>query len=265
LGSLVSGVADIAFVDGTLYYLMAGAGCSHGHADVPNGVFRVTDDGSTELVADLSAFVKANPTKVTNPGDFEPDEGAFAMIEHDGMLYVVESNHGALDMVDPASGAVTRVIDFTETENHLVPTAIAVGPDGNFYVGNLTTFPVTAGVATIYQLTPDGQLTHFVDGVTAVTGIAFDDQGELYVLETSGAGSPDAPIVPGTGRVVRVTDDGGLEVIATGLVFPTAMTFGADGLLYVSDYGFGFPPGAGQIVTIDVTMPVPAAPATPAA
>jgi hypothetical protein len=62
-----------------------------------------------------------------------------------------------------------------------------------------------------------------------------------------------------------VTEDGGLEVIATGLVFPTAMTFGADGLLYVSDYGFGFPPGAGQIVTIDVTMPVPAAPATPTA
>ncbi len=29
-GSLVSGVADIAFIDGTMYALLAGAGCSHG-------------------------------------------------------------------------------------------------------------------------------------------------------------------------------------------------------------------------------------------
>src|SRR5215216_5368018 len=45
IGSEVSGVADVAFLDDTLYYLMAGAGCSHGHPDVPNGVFRVEADG----------------------------------------------------------------------------------------------------------------------------------------------------------------------------------------------------------------------------
>ena len=30
------------------------------------------------------------------------------------------------------------------------------------------------------------------------------------------------------------------------------MTFGPDGALYVSNYGFGFPPGAGQIVKVTV-------------
>jgi hypothetical protein len=30
------------------------------------------------------------------------------------------------------------------------------------------------------------------------------------------------------------------------------MTFGPDGQLYVSNFGFGFPPGAGQIVRIEV-------------
>jgi hypothetical protein len=54
-----------------------------------------------------------------------------------------------------------------------------------------------------------------------------------------------------------VTEGGDLEVIATGLVFPTAMTFGADGDLYVSNFGFGFQPGAGQIVKIDMTAPLP--------
>jgi hypothetical protein len=260
LGSLVSGVADIAFVDDTLYYLLAAGGCSHGHPDVPNGIFRVNDDGTTELVADLSAFVKANPTAVQNPGDFEPDEGAYGLELFNDELYVTESNHGALDAVDPATGEVHRVIDMTETEGHLVPTAMAVGPDGNLYVSNLTTFPITAGTAQVFTVTPDGELGVHAEGVTAVLGLAFDDAGQLYVLETSGPGSGmEAPIVPGTGRVVRLTDDGQLEVIATGLVFPTGMTFGPDGILYVSNFGFGFPPGAGQVVTIDVSAPLPAA------
>jgi hypothetical protein len=261
LGNQVSGVADVAFVGDTLYYVLAGGGCSHGHPDVPNGVFKVNADGTTALVADLSAFVKAHPTTVVNPGDFEPDEGAYAMIEHEGMLYVVHPNHGALERIDPATGTITRVIDFTTTENHLVPTAITVGPDGAFYLGNLTTFPIVAGAATIYHLTQDAQLSHYAEGLTAVTGVAFDDQGRLYVLETTGAGlGPEAPIVPGTGRVVRLTDGGGMEVMATGLVFPTAMTFGDDGMLYVANYGFGFPPGAGQVVRIDVTAPLPEQP-----
>ena len=59
--------------------------------------------------------------------------------------------------------------------------------------------------------------------------------------------------MPDSGRVVRLTDAVTWEVVATGLSFPTGMTFGPDGTLYVSNFGFGYPPGAGQIVTIDVT------------
>src|SRR5215469_15887550 len=45
-GSLVSGVADVAFLDGKLYALLAGAGCSHGLAGTNNGVIRVDSDNS---------------------------------------------------------------------------------------------------------------------------------------------------------------------------------------------------------------------------
>jgi hypothetical protein len=259
-GSLVSGVADVAFVDGTLYYVLASGGCSHGNPDVPNGVFRVNEDGSTELVADLSAFVMANPTAFQNPADFEPDETPYDLQLFEGELYVAEANHGALDAVDPATGSIRRVLDLTATEGHLVPTALAVGPDGKLYLSNLMPFPVMAGVSSVYTVTPEGELGVYAQGVTAVLGLAFDDEGQLYVLETSGPGpSMEAPIVPGTGRVVRLTDDGGLEVVATGLVFPTGMAYGPDGTLYVSNFGYGFPPGAGQVVAIDVSEPLPAA------
>ena len=40
-GSLISGVADVAFIGNKLYALLGGAGCSHGVPTVPNGVIRV--------------------------------------------------------------------------------------------------------------------------------------------------------------------------------------------------------------------------------
>jgi sugar lactone lactonase YvrE len=82
-----------------------------------------------------------------------------------------------------------------------------------------------------------------------VLGVAFDRQGRLYILENT-TGNPFP--TPGTGAILRLTASGTLETIASGLTFPTAMTFGPDGNLYVSTFGFGFGPGAGQIVRIDI-------------
>ena len=60
-GSLVSGVADVAFAGDTLYALFAGAGCSHGVTNFPNGIARIHHDGTWEVIADLGAFQKVHP------------------------------------------------------------------------------------------------------------------------------------------------------------------------------------------------------------
>src|SRR5262249_26712152 len=79
-GSLVSGVSDVAFIGNVLYGLLAGAGCSHGVATVPNGVIRVNSNGTSTLVADISAFLQSHPVANPEPDDFEPDGTPYSMV-----------------------------------------------------------------------------------------------------------------------------------------------------------------------------------------
>jgi sugar lactone lactonase YvrE len=88
-------------------------------------------------------------------------------------------------------------------------------------------------------------------GLTAVLGVAVY-KGRMYVLEMTTVPGMPGPQWAGQGKVVRVTAAGTLETVASGLTLPTAMTFGPNGALYVSNQGFGTPPGAGQIVRIRV-------------
>ena len=245
--SFRSGVADVAFIGDTLYGLISGAGCSHGHADTDNEIVRVNADGTTTQVADLSAFIKANPVAQPDPEDFEPDGTWYSMVAVRGDLYVVEPNHGEVDRVDPATGAISRVVDVSASQGHIVPTALAY--KGNFFLGNLGTFPVVPGAETVFKLTPSGQLKPWATGLTTILGLAFDGRNRMYVLETSnGPGSP----APSRGDIVRIDPSGAQTTIVTGLTFPTGMTRGPDGALWVSNQGFGpTTPGFGQILRIE--------------
>ena len=244
LGSLVSGVSDVAFLHGQLYGLLAGAGCSHGVANVPNGVIQVGAGGTWSLVANLSAFIQANPV-ANPPPDFEPDGTWYDMVAAKGALYAVEPNHGEVDRVSP-SGAIRRLVDVSARYGHNVPTAIA--RHGVFYLGNLGLFDPTdaAGDEHVYQLNPNGRIRIRASGLEKVLALAFRG-GKLYALEMSTtAGGP----TPGTGRIVRVRAGHPAQTIVSGLVFPTGMTIGRDGAFYVSENGFGFPAGEGRIVKI---------------
>jgi hypothetical protein len=258
LGSLTSGVSDIQFIDGTLYGMEAGAGCSHGLAGTDNTIFRVNANGTATTVADLSTFLKAHPVAHPDVDDFEPDGTWYSMVEVHDVLYATEPNHQEVDRIS-RQGKITRVVDlstlFVPPSNWQGPTSI-VYHDGNFYFGVLGTFPVRPGTENVYELTPSGFVKIAASGLTAVLGVAFDARGRLYALETDTVAGFPGPAAAGSGKVVRVNADGTLTTIASGLTFPTAMTFDPDGdELYVSNNGFGVPtPGAGQIVRIETKM-----------
>lgn len=246
-GSLVSGVADVAFIGDTLYAILAGGGCSHGVIGKHNAVVRIGANGSATRVVDLSAYQRANPVLNPEPADFEPDGTWYSMVACQGSLIAVEPNHGEIVRV-ATNGAIHRIADISASQGHIVPTAVGLH-GGNYFVGNLNTFPIVKGSSKILKITPAGHVSVAATGLTAVTGVAFDSRGLMYVLQTSSGDDP-AP-TPGTGSIVRVRSGGVQETIVSGLTLPTGMTFGRDGDLYVSNVGFGAPPmGLGQVLRI---------------
>jgi hypothetical protein len=241
----IVGAADVSFVGNTLYVLVTAGGCSHGLPAIPSGVYKVNSGGGTSLVADLSSYQRAHPVANPEPDDFEPDGSWYSMTTVRNELYAIEANHGELVRVDAnALNSVTRVVDISATQGHIVPTAMDYR--GNFYVGNLSTFPIM-GNSKILKITPSGNIHEEASGLSTVLGLVISQTSWMYVLEnTAGAPFP----TPGTGRIVAISPNGEQSVLISGLNFPTGMTMGPDGNLYVSNWGFGRPPGGGEVLKI---------------
>ena len=162
-----------------------------------------------------------------------------------GALYPMDSNHGELDRVTPA-GRISSVIDVSASQGHVVPTALV--HHGATYIANLGVFDPTdaAGDEHVWRLTAQHALKIRATGVEKVLGLAFRD-GKLYALEMS---TTAAGPTPGTGAIVQLGPNGPIKTIVSDLTFPTGMTVGPDGAFYVSNQGFGFGPGQGQVLRI---------------
>jgi hypothetical protein len=244
------GASAVAFVNGALYGMESGAGCSHGNPDVPNGVIQVSYDGSWSIY-DMSTWLHSHPVAKPDADDFEPDGDWYSMIPVNGKLYSVNANEGSVDVLDPRTAQISRLVDISASQGHVVPTVIAYY-GGNFYVANLGTFPIVPGSEKVFKITPDGTISTYATGLTTVLGLSFDASGNLYALESMTAPGFPGPSQVGSGTVVKVNTSGAPTTVATGLSFATGMTTGPDGNLYVSNFGFG-PADAGQIVKVTLS------------
>jgi len=183
-------------------------------------------------VADFPRFEDAN----------NPDEGAGAqpgleidsnpngLLVRKGARYVTDAGGNDLLKVDH-KGRISVVAVFPprlvpappgipdlppELPMQAVPTSVVKGPDGAYYVGQLTGFPFPPGGANVWRVKPGHDPQVFKGGFTNIIDIAFDKRGRLYVLEIATGGLLNTPEdeLP-VGRLVRVNKDGSTTTLAS--------------------------------------------------
>jgi hypothetical protein len=198
-----------------------------------------------------TAVQNGEPAIDSDPYSFVPYRGGFAVADAagDDLLYV--SPFGQISVL-----AVFPTISETAPPGSLgpdqttpvpveaqpVPTAVAVGPDGALYVGELGGDPFQAGTESIYRVVPGQQPRVVASGLTAVSDIAFDHFGRLLALEIDQAGLNDPALagsgLPTPGAIIRVGWNGEQTTVAsTGLEFPTGLAVGPGNVAYVSNFG----------------------------
>jgi sugar lactone lactonase YvrE len=176
-------------------------------------------NGNTRILADIAAHAGA-----TNPID-DPDSTPVSILRQ-GSSYVVAdaggntvvraSKQGATSTIAVLPGLTATAPPFLGLPVQAVPTSVAVGPDGAYYVSQLTGFPFEKGLAKIYRIGRDGSLSVYAQGLTNVTDLAFADDGTLYAVQISTDGLLTGPI----GALVKVNPGGAPEVVAGDLFAP---------------------------------------------
>lgn len=251
-----SGPQDVAFYNGTGYFLV-GLGAN----PAVRGNELGADPGALGL-ASLYSFSGSAYTKVADLGSYEysfdpdggvPDSNPYHLVVGPEGLLVTDAGGNSLLNVT-AAGAISTVATFPPANGaQAVPTGVSVGPDGAFYVGQLTGFPFVPGAADIFRIDPvTGTQTVFATGFTNITDIAWGGDGSLYVLQYA-----DNGILSGSaGSIQKLNADGSHQLLYGGLDTPTGLEIGTDGAFYVST--FSPVPGAGQVMRIAEVVPEPA-------
>lgn len=278
----IMGVNDVAFgPDGDLYLTVALGGTPETRSQVPapfgdwlGYVHRVAADGTASVVADPATWEAANDPDAGEPGATVDSNPYGLVVVADG---VVVADAGGNTLVHyAADGTGTLLAAFPTTMAELspevaaamagkepdpeatpqiipmqaVPTGVAVGPDGAYYVGMLTGFPFPSGGASVFRVVPGEEPTVYATGFSAVMDVAFGPDGTLYVLELVHNGFLAMMGGDVTGGLWAVPAGGGAPelVLTDGLVMPGGLAVADDGTIYVANGTMA--PGMGTLIAI---------------
>jgi sugar lactone lactonase YvrE len=213
-------------------------------------VVRSNPSGKVRYEQDLGSFEAAN-----NPDGVVPDSNPYGILALPGKTIVADAGGNDLLQIS-AKGAVTVLAVFDPIARptpgppfvQAVPTSVALGPDGNYYVGTLTGGPFTVGLANVYRVPAEGGTPEVAyDGFTNIIDLTFGPDGSLYVLEIARTAIPN---FGNGGRLVRIAPDGARTDIISGmpLFAPGGVAVGLDGALYVTNRSIS--PTLGEVLKI---------------
>jgi hypothetical protein len=215
-------------------------------------LFRIVQ-GETREVADLNAFEEeVNPDGFWHTGNGAVLSNPFDLaLLSGGRVLVADAAANDVLIVKPNGDVdwVAVLTPVTPGGPEPVPTSVAVGPDGAYYVGELTGFPGPRGLSRVWRIKrgnrhvvcPSSACTLVADGFTSIIDLAFGDDGRLYVVEFDEAGW--LAIEPAFAR----TEEGGTlnacnvwtgacTEIARGLALPTSIAVDKHGTLWIAEH-----------------------------
>ena len=287
LNAALPGISDLSPIGRNSSWAVRGSPDGLQGTDAGQAVFRVTP-GKVRELANLFEFeVENNPAPSppgggpeSNPFDVQSLSGGSALVADaagNDLLRVDDEGH--VDVVavfpfEPVSTADVKTLlgcpdsgagpcfapDVLPAQP--VPTSIAIGPDGYYYVGELKGFPAPKNESRIWRIAPDADWAQcgsdpdcevlFDGGFTSIIDLAFGPDGLLYVVELDentwfATTLPTPPLAGGTINACDVDAVTCVEV-AGDLILPTAITFGKDGTLWSTL--FSLIPGLATVVEI---------------
>jgi hypothetical protein len=253
----VIGIDALAFKHGRAYGIITGS-CEIPPEAPAEALAQVGQVLRLHGGTDFESVGNASEVECTqNPDGQEIDTDPYGIAVIGRYIYVADAAGNDIVKIDKHTGEAS-VAAVLSTTAQPVPTSLAVGPDGNLYIGTLN-FEGGPNNAVVYKLdVHTGELTEYATGLTFITGLNFGPNGDLFVSEFS-TGFGDMGPLP-DGQIVRIpwgAPAEGREVIGAGsLHFPTGVAYHC-GALYVSNWGIATgeglpdnPEARGQLVRI---------------
>jgi sugar lactone lactonase YvrE len=236
-GTFTTGADGVA-VDpsGAMYVAMTGAPCAlkaPAVAKAQIGQLLRVRGGKTDSVADLQSLECKNNYDRT---DKNPNPYAVLALGGDHELVVDAGGNTVFD-VRGKKARLLAVIPKLVNGAQAVPTSIALGPDGAYYVGAFGgegKGKPKRNLSRVYRIVPGRKPTVYRSGFNAITGLAFAKDGTMYVTEFSTDPTNQNNF---KGDVVAVSKSGARKHLGVGsLFYPAGAAIGADGALYVSNW-----------------------------
>jgi len=287
LASLPASPSDIAMArHGDVWVLFGKAESEEGGPPPTQGQIQVqqklylvsSSTGTMRLVADLGAYAAQHP----DPTDLEndpADSNPYGLASlRDGSVLVADAGANSVRRVWP-NGHIQQVAHLPNATlatppgqglpptlpAEAVPTSVAVGPDGAWYVGQLNGFPFTPGAADVFRIRPGmhdatcsltarhGACTVYAKGFTSIMDIAFDHRGSMYVLEFAkdgvGAVESDPTAPPPPAVLLKVRQNHRTELGAGKMFLPGGVVAAPrSDTLYVTDWQLA--PGQGRLLKV---------------
>jgi SMP-30/Gluconolactonase/LRE-like region len=235
-GPFAAGIHGVSVTPGGSVFAVSGSATPRDVAGMPRPVKRQVGRLFSVGGGDFSAVARVDRLEHRqNLDNVKGDRNSnpYALLALDDRQIVVDAGANAvLEVRDGQVSLLSLIPNRRNGRRQSVPSSIAQGPDGAYYVGELAESS-GKGKARVWRVPAEGgTATVHASGFTTISGVAFGPDGSLFVTEFA------LNFESLKGRLVRVAPDGSRSVLAGGrqLRAPTGAAVDSTGAVYVSNF-----------------------------